>query len=224
MAGRAAARRFDRRHRHARIDGDEAVLVGQHRVEIELAHLRQIGSQLRELDQQERDGVGICGRNVAVGLEHARHPGARDQLAGKLEIERRQRQRLVADDLDRGPAAAEHDDRAEGRIVGDPRDQFARFRTQNHRMDRHAGDASIRPHCVRSREDIGDRLAHRAFAGEVEPHATDLGLVHDVRRQNFRHDARSVRQQWAPPRRRLHRHRAQAARARSEWDRLRAAA
>ena len=47
----------------------------------------------------------------------------------------------------------------------------------------------------RSRENVGDRLAHRAFAGEIEPHAADLGLVHDVRRQDLRHDSRSPGQQ-----------------------------
>ena len=48
-----------------------SVLVNQYGVEIELAHLRQIGSQLRELDEEQGDGVGVRGRNVAVGFEHA---------------------------------------------------------------------------------------------------------------------------------------------------------
>jgi hypothetical protein len=121
-------RRLDGSHRDAGIDGDEAVLVGQHGIEIELAQLGQIRRQLGQLDQQERHGIHVRGRNVAVGLEHARHAGAPDQPARELEIERRQRERLVADDLDRGPAAAEHDDRTEGRIVRNACDQFARFR------------------------------------------------------------------------------------------------
>jgi hypothetical protein len=122
MARWAAARRLDGSHRDPGIDGDEAVLVGQNGVEIELAQLGQIGRELRQLDQQERDGVDVRGRDVAVGLEHARHAGAPDQLARERKIERRERERLVADDLDRGSPAAEHDDRAEGRIVGNPRD------------------------------------------------------------------------------------------------------
>ena len=68
---RAAARRLEGGHRHTGIDGDESVLVNQYGVEIELAHLRQIGSQLRELDEEQGDGVGVRGRNVAVGFEHA---------------------------------------------------------------------------------------------------------------------------------------------------------
>jgi hypothetical protein len=51
----------------------------------------------------------------------------------------------------------------------DPRNQFARFRTQDHWMDGHAGDARVGPHGTRSRKSIGDRVAHRAFGGEIEP-------------------------------------------------------
>ncbi len=52
MARRAAARRLDGSHRDAGIDGDQAVLVGQDGIEIELAQLGQIRRQLRQLDQQ----------------------------------------------------------------------------------------------------------------------------------------------------------------------------
>ena len=67
----------------------------------------------------------------------------------QLEIERRQRQRLVVDDLDRGAAVAEHDDRPEGRIVGNAGDQLARLGPQDHRMDGDAGDAGIGHHRAR---------------------------------------------------------------------------
>jgi len=119
----------------------------------------------------------------------------RDQPARELEIERRKRERLIADDLDRGPAAAEHDDRSKGRIVRNARDQFARFRPQDHRMDGHAGDAGIRSHGMGSGKNIRNRVAHRALAGEIEPHAADFGFVNDIRREDFHHHARSFRQE-----------------------------
>ena len=62
MAGRPAPRGFQRRDRDAGIDRDHAGLVGEQRIEIEFAHLRQIGGELRELDQHQRDRVGIGGR------------------------------------------------------------------------------------------------------------------------------------------------------------------
>ena len=62
-------------------------------------------------------------------------------------------------------------------------------------MNRHAGDARVGFRSPRPRENIGDRLAHRAFAGEVEPDAADFGFVDDIRRQDLRHDGRSLGQQ-----------------------------
>ena len=116
-------------------------------------------------------------------------------VVSQFEIERRERQGLVVDDFDGGAAAAEYDDRAESRIVGNAGDQLARFRAQDHRMKGDAGDASVGSRSPRPRENVGDRLAHRVFAGEIEPHPADLGLVHDVRRQDLHHDSRSLGQQ-----------------------------
>ena len=44
-----------RRDTHPRIDGDDAVLVGEERVDVELADLRHVGGKLRKLDQHEPD-------------------------------------------------------------------------------------------------------------------------------------------------------------------------
>ena len=44
-----------RRHRHAGIDRDHAGLVGQQRIDVELADLGHVGRQLRQLHQDERD-------------------------------------------------------------------------------------------------------------------------------------------------------------------------
>ena len=197
MARWAAAAPARAARPHAGIDGDDAALVGEHGVEIDLAHLRQISGKLRELDQEQRDGVDVRGRHVAVSLQHAGDPGASDQVAGQREIERRQRQRLVGDDLDRGAAAAKYDDRAEGRIVRNSGDQLARVRAHDHRMERHAGDARIRSRGPRPREDIGDGLAHRRLVGEVEPYAAHLRFVNDIRRKDFGHHAQSLRQPGA---------------------------
>ena len=167
MAGRTAPRRLKRRHQHAGIDGNDAALLGKHGVEVELAQLRQVGGKLRELDEEERDGVDVGGRDVAISLQHAGDTRPRDQVARELEIERRQRQGLVVDDLDRGAAAAEHHDRAEGRIVRNAGDQFPRLRAHDHRMKRHAGDARAGLGGPRPRQHVNGRFAHRLFAGQV---------------------------------------------------------
>src|SRR5258707_15254339 len=81
----------------AGINGDEPILIRQHGVKIEFVYFRKIGGELRQLDQQERDSVGVCSGDVAASLKHARHAGASNQVARELEIERRKRERLVAD-------------------------------------------------------------------------------------------------------------------------------
>ena len=73
----------------AGIDGDDATPVGEHGVEIEFAHLRHVGGELSELDEEQRDGVEVRGRHVTVGLEYPGHARARDEVARKLEIKRR---------------------------------------------------------------------------------------------------------------------------------------
>ena len=165
-------------------------------------------------------------RHVAIGLEHARDARARDQVARKLEIERRQRQRLVVDDLDRRAAAAEHDDRAEGRIVGDAGDEFARLGPHDHRMDRHAGDARVGPcRLARARRMSAVGLAHRALRWSRlsrTPPTSDLCTM--SRRQDLHDDGVALRQEAVRPRRRLRRRRARGAPARSGWHRPPAAA
>ena len=60
------------------------------------------------LDQHQRDRGLVGSRNVAIGLELTRHAGAGNQCAREREVERRQREGLVVDDLDRRAARPEH--------------------------------------------------------------------------------------------------------------------
>ena len=64
-----------------------------------------------------------CG--MALRMRDTRVRAIRSRAS--FEVQRRQRQRLVVDDLDRRAAAAEHDHGAEGRVVGDAGDQLARL-------------------------------------------------------------------------------------------------
>ena len=181
-SGRSAAARLGRRDRNAGVDRDDAGLVGENRIEIDLADLGKIRCELRELDQEKSDGLFVRRRHVAVGLEDARHPGAGDQVARQRQIERRQRQRLVVDHLDRGAALAEDDDRTEGRIVGEADDELARLRPHDHGKHGHAVDPRIGLGGARPIEDLRRGLAHVLLGDEIEPHAADFRLVHDVGR------------------------------------------
>jgi len=117
----------------------------------------------------------------------AAHPGKRATAArpGALDEVARQRRssggsaRLVVDDLDRGTAAAEHDDGAERRIVGEAEDQLARLRPQHHRLHGDAGNPRLRTKLLRPRQDIGGRGAHGVGASEIEhtPPTSDLWMM-----------------------------------------------
>ena len=174
------------------IDGDHRVLVRKQRIDIEFANLRHIGGELRELDEHEGYGSLIRGGHIAIGLEPTRDPCPRDQIGGQLEIERRQRQRLVVDDLHGGSAAPEQDDRPEGRIVGEANDQLPCFPAPDHRLNDDARHRSLGPQSRRAFEDFSDRLAHRVLVGDVELDATDIRFVDDIGRQDFDRDRSAV--------------------------------
>ena len=182
---------IDWQNRYPRVDGDNPGFVGEHRIKIDFANFRKIGDELRQLDQKKLDGTFVGGRHVAVGLENPRHPGARDEPARKLEIERRQRQRLVADDLDRHSPLPERDHRTEGRIVGHADDELARLGAHDHRKNGNAIDARVGLGRSRAVENVRCRRAHGGFIAEVEPHAADLRFVNDVGRLDLQHNRRA---------------------------------
>jgi len=159
------------RRRHGR-----HVLVDKERIDIKFAQLWHVSCKLRELDKCEGDIHHFGGGNVAIAFEHARDPRACNQFAGHLEVERRQRQGLVVDHLDRRAALSKGDDWTEGGIVGDAQDEFVGLRAHDHRLDSDADDACIGPGGSGGGDDIGGTGPHRRFGCEAEPHATDVRL------------------------------------------------
>ena len=171
--------------------------VGQHRIELEFAQFGDVGGKLRYLHQQQGDGVDIGGGNVAIVAQRADDARLFDQAARQRQIERRQGQRLVVDDLDRLAAAPEDDHRAKGRIVGDAQHQFARIGPPHHGMD---GDA-VDPRLGRLDRDpiqhLARRVDHLFDRAQVEHDAAEIGFVDDVARHDF-HDAAAVAAEHQP--------------------------
>jgi hypothetical protein len=90
------SRPFNRANRNARVDRDNAVLVGEQWIDVEVADFRDIGGLLLDFDEHQRDRRHIRGRDVAVVGEQLRNARTADEFARQLKIERRQRQRGVA--------------------------------------------------------------------------------------------------------------------------------
>jgi len=63
--------RFERGHRDTDVEGEDAVLVGEQRVDVEAAHLRDVGRKLGKLDQGQSDIRDLDGGHVAIALEYA---------------------------------------------------------------------------------------------------------------------------------------------------------
>ncbi|MNM80697.1 hypothetical protein D3C81_926700 [compost metagenome] len=177
------------------IQRDHPVAVGQQRVEIECTYLRDIGGQLRQLDQYQRHRALIGGRHVAVGLEDARHAGASDHFVGKPQVQRRQRQGLVVDHFHRGTPTAEHHHRPEHGVVRDTGDQLTRLGPQQAGLHHHAFDARLRTQSVRALQDGRSRRLHRRQGAQVQAHAIHIGFVRDVGREDLHRYAHALLQQ-----------------------------
>ena len=128
----------------------------------------------------------VCGGDVAVGLEAARNSGARNEIAGELDIERRQGKGLVVDHLDGRPATSEDDYRPKRRIIGEPRDEVTRLRPHDHRLDNNAGDSCFRPNGSNAIENLRCCTSNRRRGRKVQAHAADVRLVLNVLRQDLK--------------------------------------
>ena len=67
--------RVSGRDRHTRIDRDDAGMVGEQRVDVELADLGQVGRHLRQFHQRQGNRPLVGGGDVAIGFEPARRRG-----------------------------------------------------------------------------------------------------------------------------------------------------
>ena len=117
-----------------------------------------VGDDAAELNQHVNDAVDVGGRAAAVAFQQCGHARALDLRARQRGVERRQLQRLVLDDLDRGAALPEQDHRPEGGIGGDAGDQLVGARPHDHFLH---GEA-FQP---RFRERAADPLVHLLGGG-----------------------------------------------------------
>ena len=110
-----------------------------------------VRAALRALQRQLH--VGLTGGDPDLADQHVgegQRVRTRDaQRERPARGERRQRQRLVVDDLDRGAAAADHDHRPEGWVVGDAGDQLAGERAA---LGGEGGDGHAREGALRALE------------------------------------------------------------------------
>ena len=135
-----------RRHGHARIDGEHAVGRGKQRVDLDLGDLADIHRELRQPYRYADDGVAVGRRAGAPASEQPVDARARPQFARQRHVDRRQRQRRVDDQFDRRAALTEQHDRAELPALDDAADQLVGIAAPGgRRLHEEAFDARLRP-------------------------------------------------------------------------------
>src|SRR5208283_803097 len=155
------------------------------RVDVELADLRVVDGQLGDADQDFTNDVDGRRRPAAIALQEPPHTRARHHRVRQRLIERRQCERRILYLFDRGAAVAEHHHRTEYRVVGDADDQLDRVGEANHLLYQ----KSVEPRFGASARDAGEHRScltpHSVRTVEVEYHATDIALMHEVGRADL---------------------------------------
>ena len=82
---------------------------------------RSVGGKLRHFDEHQFDCLPVRRRKIPITAEQPRDARPIDQVAGKLQVKRRQRQRFIVRDLDGRSAPAKNHDRPKGRVMQEER-------------------------------------------------------------------------------------------------------
>ena len=124
-------------------------------------------------------------RPAARAQQQRRALDRADHLLRHIVAERAAAEHDVLHHLDEDAAQAEHRDRAEHRIAVDAEDALdAALQLLRHQ---HALDARLGRRTPGARQQQVVAVAHRGDIGDVQQHAADLRLVHDVGRQDLHH-------------------------------------
>ena len=154
--------RRGRRDRDAGVEREHAGLVGEQRIDVELAELRQVGGELRQLDQHERDLVASspparCGRPASRRATRVR------AIRSRASFRSSGGSATALSSITSTPVPP-WPNTMTGPKVGSsamPSDQLARLRPDDHRLDRHAGDARVGRAALALAHDLGGGVAHR---------------------------------------------------------------
>ena len=181
-----ARRRRIRVDHDPHVDGAQPVGAGQHRVEVDLRDLRNVGDQLRDRDQQVRERLAVDRRTAAHALEQL---GGRDRVEHRERVgmrRRREPERDVFQQLDQHTAEPERDQLPEARVGDGADDHF--LAAGDLPLHLHAGDRRPGVVRLRRRDDLRVRCARRLRVCHAGDDAAGIGLVQDLRRDDLHHD------------------------------------
>ena len=179
-------RRWWRKLDHdARIDGDDTVLVNDQRVDVHFLDPRQFAGDAGHAQQYVDQLIQVYCGHVAELSEHPRNPRAIDQVSGQAMIQGREGNGRIAHDLDRRAATAKTDHRAEDRVANDPDHEFAAVGAAVHLFDSDTRNRGARRLALYFINQLPVNAANLVGRVDIESHATCVGFVRDIRRQDL---------------------------------------
>jgi hypothetical protein len=172
-------RTLNGRDAQAGIEGDDAMRVGEQRVDVELTDLGAIGGELAKPDQHFDDSLDFRRWLAAVPLQELPHPCARHQPARQQRIERRQLERSIMHDLDGSASLAERHDWAEHRVFCDPGKKLYGPGARDHGLEKKAGEASAGARRLDALYHGAGFLPDAVGIAEIERNPADIAFVRD---------------------------------------------
>jgi DNA helicase II / ATP-dependent DNA helicase PcrA len=162
----------------ARVEDRGPSGMGQHRVQVELAHPRVRQGEVGHRHDQLHQRIHVHRRRAAVAGQQPRHCQLAQHVAGLRGGHRQRPGGHVGHQLHQGPAGTDGEHRAEGGVVrhADEDLHAAGGDHLGHQHPVHAGVWAGAGH-------VGAQPLVRLGRGpgrDVEPYATHIGLVHDV--------------------------------------------
>ena len=157
----------------------------EHRIEIHLGNFREVGDELRDVDDDVGDRIAVGGIAAAHAFQH---------LMGLDAVQHRQRILLgrgreaegdVLQHLDQHAAEPERHQLAERAVGHRTDDDF--LAAQQHLLHLDAFDLGVRLVFLGVRQDRRVILFHVIGGLDAHHHAAGFGLVQNVRRDDFHH-------------------------------------
>jgi hypothetical protein len=174
---------------HTHVRGGRARGRSEHRIQVELGDLREIGDQLRDVHDQGRERLAIHRFAPADAAQDLRGGDGIEHRERLLARRRRQAKGDVLQHLDQHSAETESHELAEGGIGHRADDHF--LAAGEHLLHLHAIDRGIGLVAARVGDDGIEGLLRGLGALDADHDAPGLGLVQDLRRDDL-HDDREA--------------------------------
>ena len=166
------------------VQRQQALSVAPQRVDVQRHQFAQVDDHLRNLDQRQRQGVEVGPAQQAVAQPLV-NPRLRHDLAGQVQVQRRQAIGQVVNGDRVRAALAEVDHRPKLPAGAHPQGQFIRAVAGGHRLQDEAMATGRRGDVMQSRQPVRRRLPHGVGGTQDTGHAAEQRRMGDFGGEDF---------------------------------------